>query len=156
MKRAVFLAVALLVAAPFVGQDLQAQFYGSLGGGIAKATGDFSDNYDMGLTFRGQAGISLAIVDAHLQTGVTSFGVADDPDNPDADDVNIYHAGIGARVGLGFVFIGANAAYFFGDGEDGIGLFPEIGVRIWRLEAVADYRIDGDENWGAVRLNWRF
>jgi hypothetical protein len=157
MRTTFTVALLLLAGAPFLGQTAQGQLYSSLGLGVVSPQGDFGDYYDMGVTFRGQAGISiLSILDAHLQTGVTSFVLSDDYEGSDGEDANVYHAGVGARVGLGFIFVGGNAAYFFGDGESDLGLFPEVGVKIWRLEAVADYRIDGDENWGAVRLAWRF
>lgn len=55
-------------------------------------------------------------------------------------------------MGLGFLWVGANAAYFFGDGDRGLGFFPELGVKIWRVEGVADFRVDGDEKWGAARV----
>jgi hypothetical protein len=70
--------------------------------------------------------------------------------------LSVYHAGAGARLGLGFLWVGANAAYFFGDGEEGVGFFPEVGVKIWRLEGVLDFRVDGDEKWGAARVGFRF
>ena len=134
----------------------EAQLYGSAGLGAAKPYGDFQDKADLGLTFRGQAGLSLWLVDAHLQTGVTTFTAADDVPEGDDGNLNIYHAGAGARLGLGFVWVGANAAYFFGDGEDGVGYFPEVGVKFWHLEAVADVRLDGDEKWWSARIGYRF
>lgn len=156
MNKGFFLALLLLAGMPFFGQGLQAQFYGSVGGGVAWPQGDLGKDHDTGFTLRGQGGISLAIVEAHVQAGMSRFSVVENPKDPEADDANIYHAGVGARVGLGFIFIGASAAYFSGEGESGMGYFPEIGLRFWRLEAVADYRVDGNENWSALRLNWRF
>ena len=132
----------------------EAQVYSSAALGVAKPTGDFGDLYDLGLTYRGQVGISLLFADVHLQTGWTDLAPVED--YAEGKDLNIYHAGAGARVGLGFLWVGANAAYFFGDGEKGLGLFPEVGLKVWRLEGVVDYRIDGDENWGAARVGFRF
>ena len=146
------LILAFALGAP----QADAQIYGSAGVGAAKPFGDFKDVADLGITFRGQAGISLWIADVHLQTGVTSFTAADGVPEDEDDNLNIYHAGAGARVGLGFLWVGANAAYFFGDGEKGIGFFPEVGAKIWRLEVVGDVRVDGSEKWAAARVGFWF
>lgn len=151
MIRAGSLALLLSV---LLSPGAEAQTYGSIGFGPAKPMSDSGDLYDTGYTTRGQIGISLALLDAHIQAGWTTFPAAGNAS--DLDDLNIYHAGAGARVGLGFIWVGANAAYFFGDGESGVGWFPEVGVKFWRLEGVVDYRIDGDEQWGAARLGFRF
>jgi len=67
-------------------------------------------------------------------------------------DADILHAGVGARLGVfGLAFVGANAAYFFGDGDEDVGFFPEIGVGLGPLEVVADYRIGSDFNWFGLR-----
>ena len=153
----VFRALPLVLLGFVLGAPgAEAQAYGSLGLGAAKPFGDFKDVADLGLTFRGQAGVRLWIFDAHLQTGATTFTAADDVSESDDDNRTIYHAGAGARLGLGFLWVGANAAYFFGDGEKGIGFFPEVGAKIWRIEIVGDVRIDGDEKWAAARIGYRF
>ena len=146
------LALALLaLAAP----GAQAQKYGSLGFGAAKPVGDeFKAQYGTGYTSRGQVGYSMTLADVHVQTGYTRFPVKDGVTA--MDDLNVYHAGVGARVGFRFLWVGANAAYFFGDGEKGVGYFPELGVKVWRFEGVVDYRLDGDEKWGAARVGFRF
>jgi hypothetical protein len=150
--RSLLLALALgLSAAP-----LSAQTYGSLGLGAAVPTGDFGDIYDTGYTIRGQAGVSLVLADVHLQTGVSRFSGQEIAAGESTDDIAVYHAGAGARLGLGLIWVGANAAYFFGDGDDGVGFFPEVGVGIGPIEVVADYRIDGDFRWLALRGGWRF
>ena len=153
--RKVVVVGMLLVGASLFGGEVRAQTYTSLGLGVVFPQRDLADVYDNGLTFRGQAGVSLSLLDVHLQTGVTSFPLADDTMS-EGDEATVYHVGAGARLGLGFLWVGANGGYFFGDGDDGVGLFPEAGLRLWRLEAVADYRVDGDQNWLAARLSWRF
>lgn len=150
LLRGALLALVLSVA---FSPRAEAQVYGSVAFGPAKPVGDFNDLYDVGYTTRGQVGLSLIFLDAHLQTGWSRFPAGGDSD---LEDLNIYHAGAGARVGLGFLWVGANAAYFFGDGEDGIGFFPELGAKIWRVEGVVDYRVDGDEKWAAARVGFRF
>lgn len=133
----------------------EAQLRASIGAGVAAPYGDFGDVFDTGFTLRGQAGLSLALVEAYGQAGWSRFSYGGGGDIS-VDDANIYHAGAGARVGLGIIWIGANAAYFFGDGEGGLGFFPEVGVGFWRLEVVADTRVDGDEKWAAARVGFRF
>ena len=141
------LAVALTLPSAAAGQ-----LYTSIGGGPAFPTGDLGDAFGSGFTVRGQAGLSFVLVDAHVQAGYTRFGSDVDTDSEAfaGDDWSVFHTGIGARVGLGLVWVGANAAYFFGDGDDEIGFFPEVGVGLGPIEVVADYRI-GDPNWGALR-----
>lgn len=140
-------------------QPLLAQlpFYKSVGVGIAAPTGDLGDFYDNGYTVRGQVGISLVgLVDGHAQVGWSRFSAENGTTGGDA---NIYHAGVGARVGLGLIFVGANAAYFFGDdpGDNSeLGLFPEVGIALGPLEAVADYRFDGDAKWFGLRAGLKF
>lgn len=146
-------AALALVLSLILAPRAEAQVYGSVALGAAAPVGDFGDLYDVGYTARGQVGLSLIFVDAHLQTGWSMFPAGGDSG---VDDVNIYHAGAGARLGLGFLWVGANAAYFFGDGKDGIGFFPELGAKIWRVEGVLDFRVDGDEKWVAARVGLRF
>jgi len=151
VRRAGFLA---LVPFALFAPGAQAQTYGSIGFGAAKPVSDLGDLYNTGYTVRGQVGFSLVFLDAHIQTGWTNFPVASK--GSDLDNLNIYHAGAGARLGLGFIWVGANGAYFFGDGDQGIGWFPELGLKFWKVEGVVDFRIDGDEKWGAARVGLRF
>jgi hypothetical protein len=132
----------------------EAQVYGSVGFGAANPIDALGDRYNTGYTARGQAGLSLALVEVHVQAGWTGFPAAGK--SSELDDLNIYHAGVGARLGLGFLWVGANAGHFFGDGREGVGWFPEIGAKLWRLEGVLDLRVDGKEKWGAARLGFRF
>lgn len=147
-------AALALATFAFAVTGAEAQTYGSIAFGAAKPVSDFGDLYDTGYTTRGQVGYSLTVLDVHVQTGYSRFPASGD--SSDLDDLSVYHAGAGARLGLGFIWVGANAAYFFGDGEKGVGFFPELGVKIWRLEGVLDFRVDGDEKWGAARVGFRF
>jgi hypothetical protein len=147
-----FLALALLaLAAP----GAQAQRYESIALGAAKPVrDDFGKDYATGYTGRGQLGYSMSFADVHLQVGYTRFPVEEDV--TDREDLSVLHAGVGVRIALGAFWVGGNAAYFFGGGEEGVGYVPEVGLKIWRFEAVADLRVDGDEKWGAARLGFRF
>lgn len=133
--------------------EVQGQIYTSLGAGVTQPIGDFDDLYDRGFTVRGQAGLSLILAGAHAQVGWSNF--ATDVDTSDTDAANVFHAGVGGRLGVGLFFVGANAAYFFGDGENGIGYIPEVGISLLSLEVVADGRIDG-EKWVALRGALKF
>ncbi len=141
--------LGLLLAILTPATNTHAQIYTSLGVGVAQPIGDFDDVFDRGFTVRGQAGLSLLVAGAHVQGGWSNYAV--DVDAGGSDSANIYHAGIGGRVGVGLFWVGANGAYFFGDGESGVGYFPEVGLGLMNLEAVADFRIDGSEKWIALR-----
>jgi hypothetical protein len=161
MKRLLQMALpSVLVGLLTLPGSAEAQRYSSLGAGLAVPVGDMSDVYDTGWTVRGQTGLSFVLVDAHVQTGWSRFPGKDYTAGGvtvSAEDINVYHAGVGARVGLGLVWVGANAAYFFGDlDDDGLGLFPEVGAHIGPIEAVVDYRIDGEVNWLGARVGLRF
>jgi len=157
--RYLFKAVPLFLAAfALLPPGAEAQFYSSVGGGLARPVGgELKDNYGAGFTFRGQAGFSLAVADVHLQAGWTTFSVSDDRQDTSVEDrFDLYHVAAGGRVSLGFFWIGANAAHFFGDGKKGGGLIPEVGFRVGPIEGVADGRLDGNEKWVSARVNFRF
>lgn len=139
-------AVLLLLAA--VPAHAQLGTSTSIGVGWATPQGDLDDVVDDGYTVRGQLGLSaLGLVQVHGQGGWTRF----DAGSESSDDFDLFHAGVGARVGLGLVFVGANAVYFFGDGDDEVGFFPEVGVSLLMLEIVADYNFSADRDWFAIR-----
>ncbi len=144
------LAITLLLLAP--GAAWSGVTYKSVGAGLALPTGDLADAVDSGYTVRGQMGLGLLTFgDVHVQTGWTRFSSSTSGD----DDVSTFHAGVGARVGTGATFIGANLVYFFGD-DDGTGVLPEVGVVFGPLEGVLDYRLDGDAHWFGLRAGYRF
>ena len=148
---------ALLAVALLIPTAAQAQLQTSLAAGIATPTGDFGDLYDQGYTVRGQVGLSLLFASVHAQVGVSRFSA--DPNSLALltdNNLNVYHYGVGARAGVGLLWVGANAAYFSGDTDDGLGFFPEIGVGFLMFEAVADMRIDGDQKWYGLRAGLRF
>ena len=150
--RAVLFAALAFVA---VGaSDARAQIYTSVGVGGVQPIGDFDDLFDRGFTVRGQAGLSLLLAGAHVQAGWSNFEA--DIDSGSSESANIYHAGIGGRVGMGLFWVGANGAYFFGDGESGVGYFPEVGLGLMNFEAVADVRVDGNEKWVSLRAALKF
>jgi hypothetical protein len=149
------LVPALAVLLLLVPHDAEAQLQGSLGAGYAFPVGDFGDLHDNGFTVRGQLGLSFLLASVHGQVGWTRFPGAD-LENLLPEDVDFFHAGVGGRVGLGLFWVGLTGAYFSGDGEDGMGFLPEVGVGLGPLEAVADSRIDGDEKWIGVRVNLKF
>jgi len=148
----------------------QAQLSKSIGIGVASPQGEFGDYFDEGYTVRGQFQLSaLGLIAVHTQAGWTRFSSDFDPGTvvPDSNvpasiegidgDADILHAGVGARLGVfGLAFVGANAAYFFGDGDEDVGFFPEIGVGLGPLEVVADYRIGSDFNWFGLRGALKF
>lgn len=135
------------------------QTHPSIGAGITVPASDFADLYDNGYTVRGQVSLDLPVVEAHIQGGWSRFvgkQVTGGTDPETLDDANVYHAGAGARVGLGVLFVGANAVYFFGDLDEGFGFLPEAGVGVGPIEFVADYRADGDANWFGIRAALKF
>ncbi len=150
------LVVTLALAGP---RGISAQMNASLGAGVAVPTGDLGDVTGTGFTVRGQAGLSLALIEAYLQAGWSSFP-GKDIDAGDAvvegEDADIWHAGIGVRLGFSMFWIGGNALYSFGDTpDDGFGFAPEAGVALGPIEVVADY-LFGKTNWVALRAGFRF
>jgi hypothetical protein len=157
MRRLPHAALAVLaVLAVLLPARTSAQTYTSLGLGAAVPTGDFSDVQERGFTLRGQGGVSLILGDVHVQAGYTHLpgkeGVAGV--NPDAAD--FFQAGVGARLGMGLIFVGGNANYYFGEVERGVGFAPEIGISLLMFEAVADYRVDGTQKVLSTRIGVRF
>lgn len=145
-KRFALALVAGMLA--FAAAPTEAQISTSLGAGWATPQGDLDDVVDDGYTVRGQLALSaLGLVGVHAQGGWTRFAASGEA----ADDLDIFHAALGARVGMGLLFVGANAAYFFGDGEDEAGFFPEVGLSFLMLEVVADYNFTADRDWFAIR-----
>ncbi len=144
MRRlALLLTVLALTLLPARG--MEAQLATSIGAGLAQGTGDWGDQFDQGWTVRGQAALDLLLAGLHAQVGATQL-----PGANGNDDATIFHAGVGGRVGLGLLFVGANANYYLGDVDNGVGFAPEVGISFLMLEAVADYRVDGDQRmWGA-------
>jgi hypothetical protein len=141
--------LAALVLTPTEGrsQGLTA----SVGVGAASGWSDLGDATDGGFTLRGQLGVDLLVASVHGQVGWTRL-----PGRGDADDFSTAHYGVGGRLGLGLLWVGLNGAYFSGDGDDGMGFFPEVGVGLGPLEAVADVRVDGDQKWWSLRGAFRF
>jgi len=139
------LALTLLVA---FATPARAQLGASIGAGVATPQGDLEDAYDSGYTARAQLTLSaLGLFEVHGQAGWTRFPAKSDA----VDDLDQLHAGAGARLSVfPLVFVGANAAYFFGDADEEVGFFPEVGVGLGPLEVVLDYRV-GDEGWLGIR-----
>lgn len=136
-----------------------AQMSRSIGAGVAAPVGDLGDASDNGFTVRGQTGVSLALAAVHIQGGWTHFkakSVTVASNTVEGEAADVLHIGVGARVALGLVSVGANMAYFVGDGEDGVGIFPEASVGLGPIEVVADYRIDGDAKWLGLRAALKF
>lgn len=123
----------------------------SLGAGVVAPTGSLEDSFERGITVRGQKVLSLAPLALHLQGGWSRFEAEDG-----GEDADLFHAGLGVRLPLGVLWIGATGAYFSGHGEDGMGVLPEVGLGLGPFEVVADARVDGDERWGALRVALRF
>ena len=154
-----FALPAFLITMLALPTGVTGQLYTSIGAGVAAPISDFGDVAGTGYTVRGQVGLSAIIVDAHIQGGWSRFSGEDftvGGETVSGETANVYHAGVGARLGLGLIWVGANGAYFFGDADEGIGFFPEVGVGIGPIEVVADIRIDGDQKWAAVRAALRF
>lgn len=154
-----FLVIASLIA---LSAPAAAQLKGSIGVGAVGASGDLEDIADYGATLRGQIGTSIPVFDIHAQVGVTYLqsGLGTLLENSgipvDTDDFTFYHVGAGARLPIGPVFLGANALFFGGDTEEGLAFVPEIGFYIWKLEAVADMRVEEEVRWISGRIGWVF
>lgn len=152
IARLALAAVLVLLVVPTAGRG---QISTSVAGGLAYPIGEVAEGVDQGFTIRGQAGVSLLLVSVHAQAGYTHLP-GEEIENLEMDDVDFFHAGVGARLGLGLVWAGLNAAWFTGDADDGLGILPELGAGFGPIEVVADGRLDGDAKWVAVRAGFRF
>jgi hypothetical protein len=152
MKRWLLVGLGLLACLAVCPTGARAQ-YVSLGVGGANPRGDFGDFFRSGFTVRGQAGLSLVLIDAHIQAGWSRFRAEENA--PTDDAANLYHFGPGARFGLGLGWVGVNAFWFSGDGDDGMQIVPEIGIGFGPLEGVLDAAVTGDTKWLALRVNVR-
>ncbi|HSM05928.1 MAG TPA: hypothetical protein VK858_15020 [Longimicrobiales bacterium] len=153
-----FLAAPLLAAVLVVPDRAAAQSYGSIGAGVAFPTGELGDVTGTGFTVRGQAGLSLGLIDAHVQAGWSRFpGEEIELEDValEVEDADIWHAGVGVRLGVGIIWLGGNVFYSWGDTDDAFGFAPEVGVELGPIELVADY-LFGDTNWAALRAGVRF
>jgi hypothetical protein len=160
MRSCISLSVLIGFALLSAGQA-HAQASASLGVGLASPQGDLGDYFDSGYTVRAQLALSaLGIVEVHTQAGWSRFPVGDatvDREEYQVGDADLLHAGVGARLGIfGLIFVGANGAYFFGEGDNEIGFFPEVGIGIGPLEVVADYRFGSDFDWFGLRGGLKF
>lgn len=156
LRKSILISILAIAFQPLLVAKADAQVQSSLAVGLAVPLGDLEDEWNSGLTFRGQVGFTVTPLEAFLQAGWTRLPATGNPSVWDGRTFDAYHAGIGLRLGLGFFWLGGNAAYFMGDGADGMGYFPEIGIRAWRLEGVVDYRLDGHQKWAAARVGFRF
>lgn len=149
-------AVAALAVLPAAGSS---QEFAAVGGGVVVPTGSLRERAEQGYTVRGRVGISLGFAHVQLLGGWSRLAgkdlLVDDIVEP-GEDLDLFHAGVGVRVGLGAIWLGANAADFFGDGDEGIGFIPELGFVVGPFEVVADSRVHGPDTWAAVRAAIRF
>jgi len=133
---------------------LSAQGNRSIGLGGVLPQRDYADVVDTGFSVRFQ---SLALYDrsqVQLQGGWSRFSGREEP-GTETESADVFHVSLGIRLGA-TVFVGANGGYFWGDTDDGLGFFPEAGVRFGRIGLIADYRVDGDENWLGLRAELTF
>jgi len=148
------LAVAALLAVGAA--PASAQLSTGVGAGLAYPTGDLGDVYDSGYTIQGRAGIDFLLASVHVNAGWTRFPsnpAVSDPTLGAGDNFDVYQGALGARAGLGLLFVGANVALYAGDiaDDDNYGIVPEVGMGFGPLDVVADYRINGEAKWFTVR-----
>lgn len=156
MTRHLRTTLPLLVLIGLAPTVLEAQLYKSVGAGVAVPVGDYADSFERGYTVRAQVGFSLTAIGIHAQAGWSRFPAIQSGDVEVADH-DIYHLAAGARVGLGLLWVGANAGFFGGDDDhEGLAFLPEVGVGLGPIEGVADFRMGGDTRWLGVRLGIRF
>jgi hypothetical protein len=143
--RLLALLIPLVVCAPAA----SAQDASSIGLGAVIPRGDYADVVDAGFSLRLQSSTAYDRSELQFQTGWSRFSGREDS-GVETESADVFHVALGVRIG-GTLFVGANGGYFWGDTDDGLGFLPEAGIRLGRLELVADYRTDGDENWLGVR-----
>ena len=148
------LFLALLIPLVVYAPAASAQNTSSIGLGGVLPQGDYADLVDTGFSVRLQSSTAYDRSEVQLQTGWSRFSGREEA-GVETESADVFHVALGVRVG-GTIFVGANGGYFWGDTDDGLGFLPEAGMRFGRIELVADYRTDGDENWLGVRAALRF
>ena len=146
--------VTLVIALAACAHTAQAQNVNSVGLGGVLPQGDYADIVDPGFSLRLQSATVYDRSEVQLQTGWSRFS-GRELLGLETESADVFHIAFGARIG-GKVFVGANGGYFWGDTDNGFGFLPETGLRLGPLELVADYRVDGEENWLGLRAGWRF
>ena len=129
-----------------------------LGIGYKLPTGEFGDLYDGGVGANVAFMFPVApTVTAWADVGYTkflaksSFGGL----NPyGTGDLDVWGFNGGAKVGLGPLYVGAEAGYF--TGIDEFGLTPLVGMSVAILDFSVRYKATGDVNWWDLRASISF
>ncbi len=148
--------LCLLLVVCIVPRAIQAQPYQSVTAGIVVPTSILADQVERGLQARVAVGLSAAFVGLQIEAGAARFPALA-PDDPEIGaDLERFHVGLGARLEMAMFRVGADGIYAFGEGDDGFGLVPELGVGLGRLEVMLDHRLDGDWRWWGLRVGIGF
>lgn len=156
------IAVALL-ALSSLSTPGSSQLALTAGVGRTLPLGPLEDLATLGMTLRAQTAIGrLGQIEPHLQVGWSRFPSRELTDGDQTvvyDDLQLYHLGLGGRVSSGRAWVGGTVVVSLGDSLDerdfsatGIGLLPETGFRLGRLEIVSDALVHRDARWMSLRV----
>jgi len=119
-------------------------------------TGDLGDVQDNGITVgaTGEARlVALALV-GELDYTRFSGGTVN---GADTDGVGFWEVAGGGRFYLGTFFVGAQTGYLSGSSFSGDPILrPEVGVSIWKLTGLAQYKLGGDAHWWSLGASYSF
>ncbi len=113
--------------------NLNAQSIGGNSLSILAPTSTLGDVYDVGLGFYGNLEIPInESLKANIEVGVTSWLLPDTPTGESQDEDNSYSIGLGGKYFLNKLFVGADAALFFGDISE-FSVIPNVGIRLGKF-----------------------
>jgi len=148
--------IALLAALLVLGAAGSAWAIG-LGIGYRLPTGAFGDEYDGGYGANFALAFPVApTVTAWGDVGYTRFRYKDISvlGATGVGDIDVWGFNAGAKVGVGMLYLGAEAGYF--TEIDEFGLTPLVGIGFSVLDLSARYKATGDANWWDLRASISF
>jgi hypothetical protein len=129
---------------------------GFAGGPMVKLngpTGGFGDTHGTGYTLGAQGELRLITFSVYGDAALSRFSGNED-NGVEFDDINVWELALGGRLFFGPIHVGGQYGYAKGDLDQQL-IRPEVGVRLGKLNAFAQYQLNHERWWslgGALTL----